>query len=492
MPSSTIPQWGVFELTLRASAPPRPLIDVQLSATFRQGKHTVTVDGFWDGDDVFRVRFSPSARGRVSYVTQSNIAALAGHTGTFTVGPPARNDHGPVHVDGKNPFAFRHADGTPHSCVGTTSYVWALQPPARATQTLRTLARSPFNKMRMCLFPKHYRWNLQEPAAYPFGARSIARGQAAKADPKNWAWDFSDINPAYFQTLDERIQALQPLGVQADIILFHPYDRWGFSMMNADEDRRYLRYVIARFGAYNHVWWSLANEWDLFKTKSAEDFDRLGRFVHAIDPHQRLRSIHNCWKVYDHSRDWITHASLQLFDDPLYEDMAAARRAYGKPIVIDENRYEGNVPTDWGSLPAPALVHRFWMATITGGYNGHSETIMHPSEQFWWSHGGVLRGKSPTRLAFLRQIVESGPDAPLTPSGRKVSPWAASKGSDWHLFYFGVNQPSGWDFALPQGRFRLELLDTWSGKRTLLAKSAKAGQTVPLPGRPHLAVLATR
>lgn len=250
--------------------------------------------------------------------------------------------------------------------------------------------------------------------------------------------------------------------------------------------------MVARFGAYSHVWWSLANEWDLFKTKSAEDFDRLGRFVQAIDPHQRLRSIHNCWKVYDHTREWITHASLQLFDDPLYADMAAARSAYGKPIVIDENRYEGNVPTDWGSLPASALVHRFWMATVTGGYNGHSETIMHASEQFWWSHGGVLRGQSPRRLAFLRKTIESGPPLALTPTDRKVSPWAASKGNNWHLFYFGVNQPSGWDFALPAGRFRLELLDTWSGKRTLLAKHAKAGQTISLPARPYLAVLATR
>jgi hypothetical protein len=492
MSTTTVPQWGVFEASFAAQVPGNPFTTVDLTAEFRQGQDTLVVDGFYDGDGIYRIRFSPSHREPVSFVTRSNIAELNNQTGKFTVGPPEAHNHGPLSVDAKDPFHFRHADGAFHSCVGTTSYVWALQPESRAQETLRTCKSSGFNKMRMCLFPKHYRWNIQEPERYPFAALKIPRSAKAKEDPANWKWDFSTLDPQYFQTLEKRIGALGKLGIEADIILFHPYDRWGFSMMSPDQDRRYLRYVMARLGAFSHVWWSLANEWDLFKTKSAEDFDRLGRFVQAIDPYNRLRSIHNCWKNYDHTRSWITHASLQHFEDPLYQDIVGWRQAYGKPVVIDENRYEGNVPTDWGSLPAETLVHRFWMATVAGGYNGHSETVMHKSEQFWWSHGGQLRGESPKRLAFMRKVVESGPAQGLTPSSRKVSPWAGHKGKDWHLFYFGPNQPSGWAFELPEGRFRLELIDTWNCKITVLAPNAKAGQIINLPSRPYLAVRATR
>ena len=58
------------------------------------------------------------------------------------------------------------------------------------------------------------------------------------------------------------------LGIEADLIVMHPYDRWGFSMMSKEEDDLYWKYVIARFAAYRNVWWSLANEYDLMPQKS--------------------------------------------------------------------------------------------------------------------------------------------------------------------------------------------------------------------------------
>jgi len=56
---------------------------------------------------------------------------------------------------------------------------------------------------------------------------------------------------------------LRDLGIQADLILFHPYDHWGYALMGAEADERYLRYTVARLAAYRNVWWSVANAWDL-------------------------------------------------------------------------------------------------------------------------------------------------------------------------------------------------------------------------------------
>jgi len=69
-------------------------------------------------------------------------------------------------------------------------------------------------------------------------------------------WDLFLPNPVYFQLIEDHIVALCRLGIQADIILFHPYDRWGFSEMTPHQDGHYLRYVLARFSAYENVWWS--------------------------------------------------------------------------------------------------------------------------------------------------------------------------------------------------------------------------------------------
>ena len=53
---------------------------------------------------------------------------------------------------------------------------------------------------------------------------------------------------------------ISPMGIQADLILFHPYDRWGYSRMNLEQQNFYLRYVVNRFSAYHNVWWAMANE----------------------------------------------------------------------------------------------------------------------------------------------------------------------------------------------------------------------------------------
>ena len=72
---------------------------------------------------------------------------------------------------------------------------------------------------------------------------------------------------------------LRDLGIEADIILFHPYDEghWGFDRMPDDADDRYLRYVVSRLAAYRNVWWSLANEYDFMTEKQESDWDRFIR-----------------------------------------------------------------------------------------------------------------------------------------------------------------------------------------------------------------------
>jgi hypothetical protein len=51
-------------VVLRGPSGGNPYVDVQLRARFTQGDRTIEVLGFWDGDDVYKVRFSPPAPGR--------------------------------------------------------------------------------------------------------------------------------------------------------------------------------------------------------------------------------------------------------------------------------------------------------------------------------------------------------------------------------------------------------------------------------------------
>jgi hypothetical protein len=174
---------------------------------------------------------------------------------------------------------------------------------------------------------------ITNPALYPF--ERDASGTS----------DFSHPNPAFFTHLEQRISDLRALGIEADLILFHPYDRWGYATMPAEADDRYLRYVLARMSAYRNVWWSLANEWDLMKAKSVQDFNRFFHIVEQHDPVEHLRSVHYSRVMYDYGQPWVTHASLQTSD---FQSAPEWLKSWRKPIVFDEIMYEGNLSARWG------------------------------------------------------------------------------------------------------------------------------------------------
>ena len=66
-------RWGIFQLNLTAQVGAGNPFATPLSATFTHqgGGRTVTVGGFFDGGDQFKVRFSPDIEGLWSYVTAS-------------------------------------------------------------------------------------------------------------------------------------------------------------------------------------------------------------------------------------------------------------------------------------------------------------------------------------------------------------------------------------------------------------------------------------
>jgi hypothetical protein len=439
-------RWGVFELELTGPAEGNsfnPFTEVRLSATFSKGRRCLEAEGFYDGGGVYRIRFMPDEEGVWQFATRSNVPALHGIAGELACTRSSDDNHGPVRV--RDATHFQYADGTRFTPLGTTLYVWHLQGDEMEEETLRTLASAPFNKVRMCVFPKRYPFNQTEPACYPFEG-SLADG-----------FDFARPNPAYFAHLERRIQDLLRLGIEADVILFHPYDEghWGFDGMPAEADDRYVRYAVARLAAYRNVWWSLANEYDLLVHKTTADWDRLFRLIQETDYGAHLRSIHNCRALYDYGKPWITHASIQHGETRLISTWA---QQYEKPVIVDECGYEGNLAARWGSLPAEELVCRMWEGNARGGYVTHGETYLHPEERLWWSHGGRLYGESVPRIAFLRRILAEAPEG-LRYSQRDASTLEVS--GDYYLQYFGPHRFSYREFLLPEGSYTVDVIDTW-------------------------------
>jgi hypothetical protein len=497
-----VEQWGVFELSLAGPVSGNPFTDVTVGAQFTHQKRKAAVSGFYDGNGLYRIRFMPDDLGVWQYVTHSNIPDLDDQQGEFTCVAARKGIHGPVSVHNTHHFAY--ADGTPYYPFGTTCYAWTHQGNELEEQTLATLETAPFNKIRMCVFPKDYPFNKNEPVYDPFERNSIGES------------DFTRFNIAFFHHFEHRLAQLADIGLEADIIIWHPYDRWGYATMDEESDVRYLRYLIARLSAFRHIWWSLANEFD-FMNKPMARWDRFFEILQAEDPYQHLRSIHNGnpEDMYDHTKPGVTHVCIQHSD---IKQVVEWRKTFGKPIVNDELEYEGDIPYPWGGISAEEEVHRFWIMVVNGGYAGHGETYTHPEDILWWSKGGVLHGESWKRIGFLREIIESAPEGGLSPqrgseehlfdNGTELGHylWQRFSGGrigDYQLIYLENYQPKFLPIWLREGGYQIEKIDPWEmtispAKVKSLNGTPNYSYNIPdandptheieLPGKPRMAI----
>jgi hypothetical protein len=104
----------------------------------------------------------------------------------------------------------------------------------------------------------------------------------------------------------------------------------------------YIKYLVARLSSFRNVWWSIANEYDLVKSKSVDDWISISKAVKDADPYRHLLSIHGTTGTY--FRHWLpefTHASIQDEGPVLHWGAAVLlRNAYYKPVIYDEVGYE--------------------------------------------------------------------------------------------------------------------------------------------------------
>lgn len=469
--AQNVEQWARFEKTFTVKSAKNPFTDVTLTANFSTGDTTFSVSGFYDGNDTFKVRFMPQQTGKWRFKTSSNLASLNNKTGEFTCIKATKGNSGPVQVSGT--YAFKYANGKHYYPFGTTAYAWTHMGQGTQEITLNTLKKSGFNKLRMCVFPKNYELVNEEPELFPFEVKELKKDAAGKTYA---AWDFNTFNPAFFQHLEKRIDELNQLGIEADLILFHPYDkgRWGFDAMPNEVNIRYLKYLLARLSSYKNVWWSLANEWDYVKSKTVADWDLLAKTVVQNDPYRHLCSIHGATATYyDYRKPEFTHVSIQD-ETPVQSPNAAAmlRHIYQKPVIADEVGYEGNLKSRWGRYSPEEMTHLVWNGVLGGTYVTHGECYMAaPTDTIFWAKGGQFKGTSWKRIAFLRQIIEALPN-PLSLSDVSRDNVTATAGDGQYLLYFGKQTSDNWLFNLPAKnsyyqkltagqRFKVEVIDTW-------------------------------
>jgi hypothetical protein len=190
--------------------------------------------------------------------------------------------------------------------------------------------------------------------------------------------------------------------------------------------------------------------------------------------------------MFDHTKPWISHVSVQ---NDMPDNAPGYIRKYGKPVVFDECKYEGDIHDPWGDITATRLVANFWLTLVEGAFCGHGETYLNDREELWWSKGGVLVGQSPALLKFFQQVTAAAPPAATVLPGRYT--WGVE--GEYYLTYLWDRQHTNQTYKLPDGiSFKAEIIDTLAMTVTPVAGTLSGAVDIPLPIRPYLAVRVTR
>lgn len=318
--------WEVHEVVLEAEgAYENPYADVTAWVDLEGPGFSERVYAFWDGEDVFRVRLAATAPGAWTWTSGSNQddAGLNRQSGAFTAEAwtEAEKRQNPTRRGFLRPSASGHAlqyaDGTPFFMVGDTwlaGSTWRLPfrgapsppdyepgPGIGFEDAVAYRKRQGFNSVSMiAAFPNweadlHPSTHADASGVYLRNAwekwgYDVAEGPGVDASGGDSYWgtltaknmrdeygnvpfepsdvheglsDFDRINPAYFQSLDRKMDHLAAEGFVPliETVRRDAGPSWKAYFDFDESFARYVQYLVSRYGAHNVVFSGVHLDW---------------------------------------------------------------------------------------------------------------------------------------------------------------------------------------------------------------------------------------
>lgn len=377
-------KWEVFEIEMTAqNVYSNPYVDglpdngdglVQVTFTGTSGKAIgmgYKIKGFWDAARTWKARFAPPASGAWSYTSTSKAPGLNAIKGTLTCSEwteaekqanPLRRGFTRVCKAGHRPGRyFEYSDGTPFLWIGDTWWNW----------TKKGIHFSSFKKL------------VDDRAEKGFTVGQLfvaANGWSRESSLLDETYNVPDINS--IRKVDRMIEYANQKGI---VIWVHGW--WSRKNLKEavgeEKIRRWWRYLVHRFGAYNVIW-VLAGEYNMYDYGGLglEFWKNLGQMIDKEDPYDRIIGVHPTppawqggadapqWSTGEviHKEPWLDYNQSQVGHGRWRNEMiplivaADYARVPAKPIVVSEPWYEFIK----GSAAPEDIRFAAWAAILTG------------------------------------------------------------------------------------------------------------------------------
>lgn len=519
-PGITVPRWEMHEFSVKGrSHVVNPFREAEMVGEFiaPSGKTNV-VDGFYDGEDTWRLRFAPSEEGDWRYLLRGEGVEIL-QQGKMHCTPPV--GHGFIRIHPENPFGFAHSDGTPFFPMGDTCYgLFDDSPitPALRADYIKTRRAQQFNFVRMTV------------------GHSPVR---AATNSAYWAWggtsgnpDLDRFNPIFFHAFDSLMQQLRASGMNVELIVLNFY-RTPFTDTRAwtsARERLWLRYLLARYSAFDNIFlWTLANEYEThpdgkYRLDYPGDVDwakGTARFIKENDPYRHLVTVHPVvsasrlgesprspidppWRIgeffgADDAMDVLSQQTGQVGDGVVWDenllcwtgdsttlvDSIRADRRFQKPVLNTENGYEylSGEPTEKKQVHHSDKVRRSaWRIVCAGGYFaagfhgtiGHSDVWnrLDPGNHYAFTLRDEGAADQLGALHFFFSQLPYWRMQPITGLAGDAAVGSAEAGKSY-VVYLPHGGSTSLDLTGAKGTF----IGTWFNPRT-----GKAGEPFSVPG----------
>jgi hypothetical protein len=238
-----------------------PYVSITLQVEFRSPHFkTYLMPAFWDGTrNTMIVRFTPTEAGAWTYRATSNVSAFDGKEGGFN----AVASDAPGFVNAANVHHWATDNKQPHLWMGFIADRFPFESAADFEQQLGAAAESKFT---------HFRGSILGSAA----------------DRTRVYMDPDRPNAAYFDELDRRIGEIHKRGITTDLLLASDPDCIAALFGDSESRERFIRYVVARYAAFNITWQGVEEFEDYADGRAL--LKELGLDLKKLDPYQHPRS----------------------------------------------------------------------------------------------------------------------------------------------------------------------------------------------------------
>ncbi|GEO05713.1 hypothetical protein AAE02nite_33770 [Adhaeribacter aerolatus] len=318
-----------------------PLYDVKkFSVKFTSPTGRVkNINGFWDGDRNWRVRFAPDEIGAWTWESTCSDAeniGLNGVKGSFTCtdnkSKLAIYQHGEI-IHPKGSYHLTHADGTPFFWAACTAWNGTLKSTEQEWDTyLSHRAQNGYNVIQFVTT----QWR---------GGDKNSLGQVAFEGSGK-----IKLNPAFFRHLDGKIDKINEHGlVAAPVLLWALGSVQGRELspgyyLPEEEAILLARYMVARYGG-NQVIWILGGD-GKYTEENEQRWKNIGRAVFK-DEHPGLVALH------PGGGSWIGEAYAQ----EKWLDIIGYQSGHNNSARTINFMNKGPVATTWSQLPPRPLIN---------------------------------------------------------------------------------------------------------------------------------------